>query len=88
MGIDNVAPCLSPSVIGAYRSQMQEAAAWVRAAAPCCERYHGGLMGANCRGGSDICVCMCMCVVVGGVSLIWLIPLCVMSMMAAGGGSE
>lgn len=70
MVIDNVTSCLSPSVIGAYRPEIQEAAARLRAAAaPRCERYHGCLMGANCRGVRHLCVC------VGG-SLIWLIPLC------------
>lgn len=58
MVIDNVTSCLSPSVIGAYRSEIQEAAARVRAAAPRCERCHGCLMGANCRGVRHVCVCV------------------------------
>lgn len=57
MVIDTVTSSPSSSVIGAYRSEIQEAAKRVGRGGGCrhSERYHGHLMDVNCRG-TGMCV--------------------------------
>lgn len=62
MVIDGVTSSLSSSVIGAYCSEIQWGAIRVRAEGPCCERYHGHLMGGK-RNGLGVCVRVCLCVI-------------------------
>lgn len=73
--IDSVTSSLSSSVIGAYHSEIQQGAVGAGAEGLRCERNRGHLMGVNCNSeGMRESVCVCL-------SLIWLVPLCVMSVM-------
>lgn len=58
--IDSVTSSLSSSVIGAYRSEIQQGAVRATAEGPHCERYRRHLMGVNCNGaGVRVHVCVC-----------------------------